>query len=96
MVARKRLAPTRVHYPHHHGRARGTQLWLEAPAALPRFSFSARKAGQGLVDLSARSRKPSVTPALTDADRRAIADILASVTVEGDRYPAHLQARVGR
>ncbi|MCP3477527.1 aldo/keto reductase [Bradyrhizobium sp. CCGUVB1N3] len=100
---------------------------------VPRFSSSARKANQALVDLlGAIAKAKGVTPAqialawllaqrpwivpipgttklhrleenigaaavaLTDADRRAIADILASVTVEGDRYPAHLQARVGR
>lgn len=33
---------------------------------------------------------------LSDADLRAIADVLARVVVQGDRYPAHLQARVGR
>jgi aryl-alcohol dehydrogenase-like predicted oxidoreductase len=33
---------------------------------------------------------------LSPDDRSAIADVLARVTVQGDRYPAHLQARVGR
>jgi aryl-alcohol dehydrogenase-like predicted oxidoreductase len=33
---------------------------------------------------------------LTGADLAAIADALASITVQGDRYPAHLQQRVGR
>ncbi|MBI1375780.1 MAG: aldo/keto reductase [Phycisphaera sp.] len=33
---------------------------------------------------------------LTDDDRQAIADALDAVTVQGDRYPAHLQQRVGR
>jgi aryl-alcohol dehydrogenase-like predicted oxidoreductase len=33
---------------------------------------------------------------LSQADLAAIADVLAKVAVEGDRYPAHLQARVGR
>jgi aryl-alcohol dehydrogenase-like predicted oxidoreductase len=34
--------------------------------------------------------------ALSPDDLGAIADVLARVTVQGDRYPAHLQARVGR
>jgi aryl-alcohol dehydrogenase-like predicted oxidoreductase len=34
--------------------------------------------------------------ALSPDDLRAIAGVLARVTVQGDRYPAHLQARVGR
>ena len=34
--------------------------------------------------------------ALTPDDLRTIAAALATVTVQGDRYPAHLQARVGR
>jgi aryl-alcohol dehydrogenase-like predicted oxidoreductase len=34
--------------------------------------------------------------ALTPDDLGAIAAVLATVTVQGDRYPAHLQARVGR
>lgn len=33
---------------------------------------------------------------LSQADLAAIAKVLAKVTVEGNRYPAHLQARVGR
>ena len=33
---------------------------------------------------------------LSQADLAAIAQVLAKVAVEGDRYPAHLQARVGR
>ena len=33
---------------------------------------------------------------LSKADLTAIADVLAKVEVQGDRYPAHLQARVGR
>ena len=33
---------------------------------------------------------------LPQADLAAIAQVLARVAVEGDRYPAHLQARVGR
>lgn len=33
---------------------------------------------------------------LTSGDLGEIADALASVTIEGERYPAHLQARVGR
>ncbi len=33
---------------------------------------------------------------LTSDDRGEIDDALAKVTIEGDRYPAHLQARVGR
>lgn len=33
---------------------------------------------------------------LSDDDRRQIADALASIQVEGDRYPSSLQARVGR
>lgn len=33
---------------------------------------------------------------LTADDRGEIDDALAKVTIEGDRYPAHLQARVGR
>lgn len=33
---------------------------------------------------------------LTGADLAVIADALASITVQGDRYPAHLQQRVGR
>ena len=34
--------------------------------------------------------------ALTPDDLGAIAAVLSKVTVQGDRYPAHLQARVGR
>jgi len=34
--------------------------------------------------------------ALTPDDLGAIAAVLSTVTVQGDRYPAHLQARVGR
>ena len=34
--------------------------------------------------------------ALTPDDLGTIAAALATVTVQGDRYPAHLQARVGR
>jgi aryl-alcohol dehydrogenase-like predicted oxidoreductase len=33
---------------------------------------------------------------LSHADLAAIAEVLAKVAVQGDRYPAHLQARVGR
>ena len=33
---------------------------------------------------------------LTPQDLGAIADVLARVAVQGDRYPAHLQARIGR
>jgi predicted polyphosphate/ATP-dependent NAD kinase len=33
---------------------------------------------------------------LTTDDLRTIGDALASIKVEGDRYPAHLAARVGR
>ncbi|MDA9519702.1 aldehyde oxidase [Bradyrhizobium sp. CCBAU 11434] len=33
---------------------------------------------------------------LSQADLAAIADVLATVAVQGERYPAHLQARVGR
>ena len=33
---------------------------------------------------------------LTSDDLRDIDGVLAKVTVQGDRYPAHLQARVGR
>ena len=33
---------------------------------------------------------------LTSGDLGDIAAVLARVTVQGDRYPAHLQARVGR
>jgi aryl-alcohol dehydrogenase-like predicted oxidoreductase len=33
---------------------------------------------------------------LSDADLTAIAGVLSKVAVQGDRYPAHLQARVGR
>lgn len=100
---------------------------------VPRFSSSARKANQALVDLLgeiAASRK--VTPAqialawllaqkpwivpipgttklhrleenlgaaavtLSQADLAAIAEVLGRVAVQGERYPAHLQARVGR
>ncbi len=100
---------------------------------VPRFSSSARKANQMLVDLigeiAARKKvapaqialawllaqKPWIVPipgttklhrleenigaagvALTPDDLGAIADVLAKVPVQGDRYPAHLQARVGR
>ena len=100
---------------------------------VPRFSSSARKANQALVDLlGAIAATRNVTPAqialawllaqkpwivpipgttklhrleenlgaaavtLSAADLAAIQGLLASVTVQGDRYPAHLQARVGR
>jgi hypothetical protein len=41
-------------------------------------------------------RKARRLVTLSQADLAAIADVLAKVAVEGDRYPAHLQARVGR
>lgn len=100
---------------------------------VPRFSSSARKANQSLVNLlgeiaAARNvtlaqvalawllaQKPWIVPipgttklhrleenlgaaavTLSAADITAIQGLLASVTVQGDRYPAHLQARVGR
>jgi len=100
---------------------------------VPRFSSSARKANQALVDLlGAIAATRNVTPAqialawllaqkpwivpipgttklhrleenlgaaavtLSAADLAAIQGLLASVAVQGDRYPAHLQARVGR
>jgi aryl-alcohol dehydrogenase-like predicted oxidoreductase len=100
---------------------------------VPRFSSSARKANQALVDLlgeiaAARNvtpaqialawllaQKPWIVPipgttklhrlaenlgaaavSLSAADIAAIQGVLANVTVQGDRYPAHLQARVGR
>jgi aryl-alcohol dehydrogenase-like predicted oxidoreductase len=34
--------------------------------------------------------------ALTEDDLSAIADAVSKITVQGDRYPAHLQARVDR
>jgi aryl-alcohol dehydrogenase-like predicted oxidoreductase len=34
--------------------------------------------------------------ALTEGDLGAIADAVSKITVQGDRYPAHLQARVDR
>jgi len=100
---------------------------------VPRFSSSARKANQTLVDLLGEiaaakqatpaqialawllAQKPWIVPipgttklhrleenlgaavvTLSEADLAAIAAVLAKVTVQGDRYPAHLQARVGR
>lgn len=100
---------------------------------VPRFSSSARKANQALVDLlgeiaAARkvtpaqialawllAQKPWIVPipgttklhrleenlgaatvTLSAADLAAIQGLLADVAVQGDRYPAHLQARVGR
>lgn len=100
---------------------------------VPRFSSSARKANQALVDLlgeiaAARkvtpaqialawllAQKPWIVPipgttklhrleenlgaatvTLSAADLAAIQGQLANVAVQGDRYPAHLQARVGR
>ena len=100
---------------------------------VPRFSSSARKANQALIDLlGAIAATRNVTPAqialawllaqkpwivpipgttklhrleenlgaaavtLSAADLAAIQGLLASVAVQGDRYPAHLQARVGR
>lgn len=100
---------------------------------VPRFSSSARKANQALVDLlgelaAARkvtpaqialawllAQKPWIVPipgttklhrleenlgaaavTLSQADLGAIAEALANVAVQGDRYPTHLQARVGR
>lgn len=100
---------------------------------VPRFSSSARKANQALVDLlgeiaAARkvtpaqialawllAKKPWIVPipgttklhrleenlgaatvTLSAADLAAIQGQLANVAVQGDRYPAHLQARVGR
>jgi aryl-alcohol dehydrogenase-like predicted oxidoreductase len=100
---------------------------------VPRFSSSARKANQALVDLlseiaAARkvtpaqialawllAQKPWIVPipgttklhrleenlgavavSLSQADLSAIAEVLARVAVQGERYPAHLQARVGR
>jgi len=100
---------------------------------VPRFSSSARKANQALVNLLSEiaavrnvttaqialawllAQKPWIVPipgttklhrleenlgaavvTLSPADIAAIQELLASVTVQGDRYPAHLQARVGR
>jgi aryl-alcohol dehydrogenase-like predicted oxidoreductase len=100
---------------------------------VPRFSSSARKANQALVDLLGEiaavrnvtpaqialawllAQKPWIVPipgttklhrleenlgaaavTLSQADLAAIAEVLAKVAVQGDRYPAHLQARVGR
>lgn len=100
---------------------------------VPRFSSSARKSNQTLVDLLGEiaavkkvtpaqialawllAQKPWIVPipgttklhrleenvggaavTLSDADLRAIAGVLVKVVVQGDRYPAHLQARVGR
>ncbi|MBR0880231.1 aryl-alcohol dehydrogenase-like predicted oxidoreductase [Bradyrhizobium japonicum] len=98
-----------------------------------RFSSSARKSNQTLVDLLGEiaptkkatpaqialawllAQKPWIVPipgttklhrleenlgaaavTLSDADLTAIAGVLSKVAVQGDRYPAHLQARVGR
>jgi aryl-alcohol dehydrogenase-like predicted oxidoreductase len=33
---------------------------------------------------------------LTSVDLREIGDVLSDITVQGDRYPPQLQARVGR
>ncbi|MET4720509.1 aryl-alcohol dehydrogenase-like predicted oxidoreductase [Bradyrhizobium japonicum] len=100
---------------------------------VPRFSSSARKSNQTLVDLLGEiaamkkatpaqialawllAQKPWIVPipgttklhrleenlgaaavTLSDADLTAIAGVLSKVEVQGDRYPAHLQARVGR
>ncbi|WP_027554573.1 aldo/keto reductase [Bradyrhizobium sp. Cp5.3] len=100
---------------------------------VPRFSSSARKSNQSLVDrLGEIATAKKVTPAqialawllaqkpwivpipgttklhrleenigaaaltLSATDLAAIAEVLGNVTVQGDRYPAHLQARVGR
>jgi aryl-alcohol dehydrogenase-like predicted oxidoreductase len=100
---------------------------------VPRFSSSARKANQALIDLLGGiaatrnvtpaqialawllAQKPWIVPVpgttklhrleenlgaaavtLSAADLAAIQGLLASVAVQGDRYPAHLQARVGR
>ncbi|MDI3562279.1 aldo/keto reductase [Bradyrhizobium sp. Arg816] len=100
---------------------------------VPRFSSSARKSNQTLVDLLGEiaavkkvtpaqialawllAQKPWIVPipgttklhrleenlgaaavTLSDADLAAIAGVLSKVAVQGDRYPAHLQARVGR
>ncbi|QOZ52426.1 aldo/keto reductase [Bradyrhizobium sp. CCBAU 53338] len=100
---------------------------------VPRFSSSARKANQSLVDLLGEiaaswkvtpaqialawllAQRPWIVPipgttklhrleenlgaaavALSQADLAAIAAVLARVSVQGERYPAHLQARVGR
>ncbi|AJA62445.1 MULTISPECIES: aldo/keto reductase [Bradyrhizobium] len=100
---------------------------------VPRFSSSARKSNQTLVDLLGEiaamknatpaqialawllAQKPWIVPipgttklhrleenlgaaavTLSDADLTAIAGGLSEVAVQGDRYPAHLQARVGR
>lgn len=100
---------------------------------VPRFSSSARKSNQTLVDLLGEiaamkkatpaqialawllAQKPWIVPipgttklhrleenlgaaavTLSDADLTAIAGVLSKVAVQGDRYPAHLQAQVGR
>lgn len=100
---------------------------------VPRFSSSARKSNQTLVDLLRElaamkkatpaqialawllAQKPWIVPipgttklhrleenlgaaavTLSDADLTATAGVLSKVAVQGDRYPAHLQARVGR
>lgn len=38
----------------------------------------------------------AVDVVLTPEDLRSIDEVMASVTIEGDRYPAELQKRVGR
>jgi aryl-alcohol dehydrogenase-like predicted oxidoreductase len=69
---------------------------------VPRISAEARKANQTLVELLGRiGAELKVTPAqvalaLTTQDRATIEQALGQVHVQGDRYPAHLAARVGR
>jgi len=41
-------------------------------------------------------RKQPAAIELTGDDLRGIHDMLAPIAVQGDRYPAHLAARVGR
>ena len=79
---------------------------------VPRFTPEARKANQALVDLLVDiARLKQATSAqmhrldenigatsveLTADDLRDIDNALSNITVQGDRYPPHLAARVGR
>jgi aryl-alcohol dehydrogenase-like predicted oxidoreductase len=68
---------------------------------VPRFTPEARKANQTFVDFIREiAARKKVTPAQIALAwllaQKPCNDAAAKITVQGARYPAHLQARVGR
>jgi aryl-alcohol dehydrogenase-like predicted oxidoreductase len=70
-------------------------------SSLPRFRPEALKANHAVVDLLGRiAKRKGATPAqiaiqLTSDDLREIERAASKITVEGDRYPEHLQRMTG-